>query len=460
MGLLTVAAMLPPHWEKKLIDMNVEDLKDDAIQRADYVFIGAMQVQQPSVEKIIEKCKQHGVKIVAGGPLFTTNRDDYDEIDHLVLNEAELTLPNFIKDLEDGKLKHIYTSQAWADITKTPLPLWELIDPRKYACMNIQYSRGCPYDCEFCDITVLYGRKPRTKTITQIIDELEYLYQRGWRGSVFVVDDNFIGNKRKLKEEVLPGIINWIRQRKYPFSFLTEASLNLADDKVLVDMMVQAGFEKVFIGIETVNEESLKECNKFQNRNRDLVEAVKRIQRGGLEVQGGFIIGFDNDSPSIFDEMVSFIQESGIATAMVGMLTALRGTKLYKRLENENRLLQESTGNNTAPHVNFVTKMNVDVLIKGYENVIQTIYSPKNYYHRVIQFLKVYRYAPKTRSRIRIVEIRALIKSMYVLGIAGKERFYYWKLFFWSLIYSPYNFSTAITLAIYGFHFRKVFAKM
>ena len=388
LGLLTVAAMLPREWNKKLIDMNADDLKDDDIIRADYVFISAMSIQSDSTDQVIERCRKLNTKIVAGGPLFTSSPELYSDVDHLVLNEAEITLPRFLQDLSRGEPLKKYTTDDWAEITTTPLPQWDLIRMKNYSSMNVQYSRGCPYDCDFCDITVLYGRRPRTKSKEQVIAELDTLYYSGWRGPVFFVDDNFIGNKVKLKKEILPAIAEWMDKRKSPFFLNTEASINLADDDNLMKLMVRAGFEAVFIGIESPNEESLVECNKNQNRNRDLISSIKRIQDFGLEVQGGFIVGFDNDPPSIFEKLTNFIQESGIVTAMVGLLNAPKGTKLQKRLQEEGRLIKDFTGNNTDFTINFIPQMNSDVLLKGYKKILNTIYSPKYYYDRVMSFLK------------------------------------------------------------------------
>jgi radical SAM superfamily enzyme YgiQ (UPF0313 family) len=322
--------------------------------------------------------------------------------------------------------------------------------------MNVQYSRGCPFDCDFCDITVLYGRKPRTKTKEQVISELDALYFTGWRGPVFFVDDNFIGNKAKLKKEILPIIAEWNTKRKNPFYFNTEASINLADDNKLMQLMVTAGFEAVFIGIESPNEESLIECNKIQNRNRDLISSVKKVQESGLEVQGGFIVGFDNDPPAIFDKLTNFIQESGIVTAMVGLLNAPQGTKLQKRLFTEGRLLKDFTGNNTDFSINFIPQMDSDVLLNGYKKILNTIYSPKYYYERVMRFMKDFEPKKKKVFHLNPNYILALFKSMLKLGVIGEERIYYWKLFFWSLFRKPQLFSLAILFTIYGFHFRKI----
>ncbi len=455
LGLLTVAAMLPREWNKKLIDMNADDLKDDDIIRADYVFISAMSIQSDSTDQVIERCRNLNTKIVAGGPLFTSSPELYSDVDHLVLNEAEITLPRFLQDLSRGEPLKKYTTEDWAEITTTPLPQWDLIRMKNYSSMNVQYSRGCPYDCDFCDITVLYGRRPRTKSKEQVIAELDTLYYSGWRGPVFFVDDNFIGNKVKLKKEILPAIAEWMDKRKSPFFLNTEASINLADDDNLMKLMVRAGFEAVFIGIESPNEESLVECNKNQNRNRDLISSIKRIQDFGLEVQGGFIVGFDNDPPSIFEKLTNFIQESGIVTAMVGLLNAPKGTKLQKRLENEGRLLKDFTGNNTDFSINFIPQMSHKTLLDGYKKILDKIYSPQYYYERVTRFLKDFK--PKKKVfHLNMSYILALFKSMYRLGLLGEERIYYWKLFFWSLFRKPRLFSLAILFTIYGFHFRRI----
>ncbi len=457
LGLLTVASLLPDDWEIRLLDMNVDSVNDRMLKWADYVFISAMAVQRESVNKIIDRCQKLGVKIVGGGPLFTSEPDNYPQVDHLVLNEAEITLPAFLEDLQKGSLKRIYTSNEWADLAKTPIPRWDLIDFRKYVSMCLQYSRGCPFECDFCDITTLYGRIPRTKSKEQVVAELDSLYNHGWRGGVFMVDDNFIGNKKKLKEETLPVITEWMKEHKHPFTFYTQTSINLADDEELMKLMVQVGFNMVFIGIETPNEDSLAECNKIQNKSRDLVASVKKIQHFGLQVQGGFIVGFDSDPPTIFEKQIEFIQKSGIVTAMVGLLSAMRGTKLYQRLSNEKRIIKDGSGNNTDFTVNFIPKMPYETLLDGYKKIIATIYAPEHYYSRIKEFLKEYRPFTKRTVRISWCDLEAFFKSLFVIGFLGKERVHFWKLLGWSIIKRPTLFPLAVTYAIYGFHFRKVF---
>lgn len=455
LGLLTVAALFPANWETRLIDQNVRDVADPDLAWADLVFVSAMTIQRDAVRAILARCRTLGVTTVAGGPLFTSSPEEFPEANHLVLGEAELTLPPFLADLAAGRARHCYSTEGRADLGLTPLPRWELLDIRDYAAMNIQYSRGCPFDCEFCDITQLFGRRPRTKGREQLLAELDALHERGWKGGVFFVDDNFIGDRNKLKRELLPALIAWQEAHGHPFSFFTESSIDLADDPRLMALMVEAGFTEVFIGIETPYEEGLDESGKVQNRNRDLLESVKRIQRAGLQVQGGFIVGFDSDPASIFEKQIRFIQESGIVTAMVGMLTALRGTRLHRRLAEEGRLLRDTTGNNTAIALNFVTRMPADTLIRGYRQILKSIYSPRPYYRRVITFLKEYR-TPPGGFQPNPAHLRAFFSSILFLGVLGRERFQYWKLFAWSLARRPRLLPLAITLAIYGFHFRKV----
>jgi len=457
LGLLTVAAMIPEEWEKKFVDMNVKSLSDKELGWADLVFISATTVQKESVKEVIIRCKDMGVKIVAGGPLFTSSYDEFAEVDYLVLNEAEITLPPFLDDLRNCCAKHIYTSNQWADLSETPIPLWELVNISKYATMNIQYSRGCPYNCDFCDITLLYGHKPRTKDKDQILAELESLYSQGWRGEVFIVDDNFIGNRKKLKKEVLPAIVEWMENRKHPFTFVTQISINLSDDEELMRLMVQAGFDTVFVGIETPCEECLSECNKSQNKNRDLIACVKKVHKFGLQVEGGFIVGFDNDPLSIFENQIKFIQKSEIVTAMVGLLNALRGTRLHQRLEKENRLLKDDSGNNTDCSINFIPEMHHETLINGYKKILKTIYSPNYYYERVRGFLKNYKPSRKKKFQFSFSYFWAFLKSILFLGIIGKERFHYWRLFFVTMFKRPRLFPLAMKFAIYGFHFRKYF---
>jgi radical SAM superfamily enzyme YgiQ (UPF0313 family) len=456
LGLLTVASLLPASWGKKVIDLNIAKWNDKDLDGIDMVLISAMLIQEAGVEEIIQRCHGRGLKIVVGGPLFTISGEETldDRIDHYVLDEGEVTIPEFLADLEKGTPKRIYSSPERPALSRTPLPAWDLISFKKYATLPVQYSRGCPFNCDFCDIAILNGRVPRTKSSEQMLAEMEALYERGWRGGVFIVDDNFIGHKKQVKQ-LLPRLRQWGLERGYPFHFITEASLNLADDDELLKLMTEANFSQVFLGIETPHEGSLTECNKVQNAERDLEKSIHKIQQAGLEVMGGFIVGFDSDPPSIFEQQIRFIQRIGVVTAMVGLLHAVPRTPLYQRLKEQGRILKNSTGNNTDGTLNFIPKMDGQLLINGYRQIVETIYQPRQYYERISTFLKGYKPGLKGQ-RMKMRDVRAFVKSLYILGIFGRERFYYWKLLTTTLIKYRRAFPQAISYAIYGYHFRRV----
>ena len=458
LGLLTIANMLPADWNLKLVDMNVVRLKKKDLKWADYVFISGMTIQRDSAREVIQLSNEMGVKVVAGGPLFTTEYEDFTGVDHFILNEAEITLMDFLNDLKEGHTKQVYQTEEFADMHETPPPLWDLIDYKHYATMAIQYSRGCPFNCDFCNVTALLGHRMRLKTSTQILVELDALYESGWRSGIFFVDDNLIGNKKMLKDDLLPALIKW-RQDKSGIYFHTEVSINLADDPQLMRLMVQAGFNQVFIGIETPDETNLEECSKRQNLNRDMLADVKRIQNAGMQVQGGFILGFDNDTPSTFNRLIEFIQKSGIATAMVGILQAPIGTILYERMRKAGRLIRNFSGDNVDGATNIITRMNIDQLKDRYRKLIRHIYAPEQYYQRVKILLQEYdlqKYKPHINFDVIWRNANALINSVFKLGIFGKERKQYWSLFFWALFKKPRVFPLAITYSIYGYHFRKM----
>lgn len=454
LGLLTIAAMLPPEWNLKLVDLNVERLETADLHRADYVLLGAMIVHQDSVREIVARCQAANKPIIAGGPLFTTGHAAFPDIPHFVLGEAEDVMPQLVADLRNGQLRPVYQASHRPDITRMPPPRWDLINFRNYVTLSVQFSRGCPFDCEFCDIIVMNGRVPRTKRVEQMIAELESLRRRGWKNMVFIVDDNFIGNKSSTRA-LLHALIEWRRRTRTSIGFLTEASVNLADDPELCALMVEAGFKKVFVGIETPSLEALAECHKVQNRNRDLVASVKILQRAGLEVMGGFIVGFDSDSSDIFKRQFEFIQRSGVAQAMVGLLTALPQTRLWTRLKSEGRLETASTGNNTDAALNFKPRLNRDFLESGYRDLVKKLYEPQNYYRRIRVFLKSHRPAGP-RRRITRADVIAFLKSAWSLGIWHRERLHYWRLFASTLLRRPRQIPCAIELAIMGYHFRRV----
>ncbi len=460
LGLITVASLLPADWETKLIDMNIEKLRMEDILWADYIFLSAMNTQSRSATQVIDRCKALLKPVVAGGPLFTADYEKFGKVDHLVLNEAEITLPLFLDDLEKGCAKKIYQTKEFARVDKSPKPDYSLVKMNQYTSKSIQFSRGCPFNCEFCDITALLGHKCRIKTSGQIIAELQQLYNLGWRGEVFFVDDNFIGNKNILKSDLLPALINWMDKHDHPFHFTTEASINLADDEELMGLMTQAGFLSVFIGIETPEEISLEECNKVQNKNRNLVECVKKVQQAGMEVMGGFIIGFDSDSPNIFRRQIDFIQESGIISAMIGLLNAPTKSKLYKRLKEEGRILERWDGDNTSSAMNFIPKMDKKLLNAGFHEVIRGVYGGKAYYERVKKFLSDFHPKVKGRNKVDATRFRAFLRSIFIIGIFDSHRKYYWKLFFWSLIHRRDLFPMAITYSIVGYHYKKSYEKI
>jgi len=454
LGLLTLAPMLPEHWTPRLADLNVAPLKAVDLQWADIVFISGMVVQKNSAHQAIARCKEAGLPVVAGGPLFSSEPEAFGQVDHFVLDEAEETLPRFLADYEAGTPQPVYRAEKHPELAQTPIPDWDLVEMKKYSAMCIQYSRGCPYQCEFCNITTLFGHRPRIKSADQVVAELDSLYDHGWRSDVFFVDDNFIGHKKHLKTELLPALIRW-RQEHPEVKFYTEVSINLSDDVQLLDMMVSAGFTTVFVGIETPDEAGLEEAHKQQNRHRDMVEDVKRLHRAGLQVQGGFIVGFDSDTPSIFQRQIDFIQNSGIVVAMVGLLQAPVGTKLYERMKQAGRLLGNISGDNADGSTNIVPAMGLDPLRKGYQFLMQTLYTPKEYYRRVKTFLRDYT-PPWSTVSVRWPQIMAFLRSIYHLGIKGKERRQYWNLLGWTLIRCPRLFPVAITMTIYGHHFRKI----
>jgi radical SAM superfamily enzyme YgiQ (UPF0313 family) len=458
LGLITVSAMLPGHWQKKLVDMNTTNLLPEDIVWADYVFISAMYVQKESVNKVLDLCVKLKTKIVAGGPLFSQEFQNYPQIDHFVLREAEITLPPFLKDLEEtGQPKRMYTTEEYADLTQTPTPDYHLLTLKNYASMNLQVTRGCPFACDFCEITSLLGHKVRMKSTSQVLKELDTLYNLNWRGAVAVVDDNFIGNKNEVKNNLLPAMKQWMKQHQYPFKLTSQVSINLADDGELLALMVQAGFGSAFIGIETPDEVSLQSCNKIQNKNRDLLESVRTIQMAGIEVSAGFIVGFDSDTPSVFQRQTDFIQKSGIVSAMVGLLNAPKNTKLYNRLQSENRLTVEATGSNTDFTMNFVPTMDHQVLMDGYKSILQNIYTAKPYYKRVRQFIQNSRPLNACPKKISLGYLGAFFKSLLIIGIINPGRSEYWKLLIWTLRKDPSRMMDAMTFAVYGYHYRTVY---
>ncbi|MEE9235880.1 MAG: radical SAM protein [Candidatus Acidoferrales bacterium] len=455
LGLLTIAPMLPPHWKKRLVDTNIRPLTEADLKWADVALLSGMLVHKEDLLRLLGRCRARGLKTVIGGPVTSSVEELPQHADHVVIGEAEELVPQLAVDLEQGRAKPVYKALQLPGLDKTPLPDLSLIQSKYYSAMAIQYSRGCPFNCEFCDIIEIYGRRPRTKSPAQVVAELEQLYDRKWRSSVFIVDDNFIGNKKKVKE-LLPVVAEWNQRRGRPFTFFTEASVNLADDTQLLQQMKEAGFTRVFLGIETPVEASLREAQKLQNTNRSLLESVRRIQQYGMEVMAGFIVGFDNDPEDIFDRQVEFIRESAIPVAMVGLLLALPGTQLYRRLLKEGRIVNDGNGNNMDCTLNFIPKMDPQRLVEGYKSILQRIYHPDEYYERVRRFLAHYR--PTHHRRRSLSDYLALGRSIVQQGLLGEARGSYWKFFLEAATRYRYAFDIAITLAIMGHHFQTLTA--
>jgi radical SAM superfamily enzyme YgiQ (UPF0313 family) len=456
LGLMTISALLPTSWERRLIDMNVRPLKSSDIVWADIIFATAMLVQKDSLRHLVQIGKALGKRVVVGGPYVTTSMEDLPAADHFFLGEAETTFPEFLLDLERGEARRCYQAAERPALSNTPIPHFRLADLKQYSAMSVQYSRGCPFQCEFCDIIEIYGRVPRTKSNAQMLAELDALKATGWRGTVFIVDDNFIGNKRNVKR-LLPELADWQERNGRPFTFLTEASVNLADDDELLDGMRRAGFRRVFLGIETPVEESLKEALKLQHTRGNLLDSVRKIQSYGLEVMGGFIVGFDADPEDIFERQVNFIRESAIPLAMVGLLNALPDTQLWRRLKSEGRLLAQSSGDNTSYSLNFVPKMDASRLLEGYWSLMQTLYNPGQYYQRALDCLKR---VPQEESAPRhigfVYSVAAFMRIVFRLGIFDRWRREFWR-FLWRVgTQQREKFADALRLAAMGYHCRKL----
>ena len=459
LGLLTIASMFPPQYALRVVDMNVTPLEDSDLEWADMVFTSTMIVQRFSLQTVIERCNQAGLPVVAGGPHPTTFHDEIEGVDYFVLDEAEEIFPQFLRDLENGTPKAIYREPRKPDVTRTPIPRFDLIDMKNYHSMGVQFSRGCPFNCEFCDITKLYGRVPRTKTPDQLVDEFELLYQLGWRGQIFLVDDNFIGNKRDAMN-LLPVLARWQKAHGYPFTLFTEASVNLARMNALMDAMIDAGFDTVFLGIETPNPKALLKTKKPQNVSKReenfLFNAIRKIQGKGMQVQGGFILGLDGDDESVFDAQIDFIQAVGIPMAPIYLLTAVKGTDLYNRLKSENRILEVSIGGN-ATTLNFKPEMDPRILIEGYRRVTATLYDTtlENYFKRCLKLFEHLKPVPhllKPRSKnaifLELMSVRGKLSAnqvpAYMNFIAKVSRDH------------PKMLSKAISLAAMGYHFEKI----
>lgn len=465
LGLLTVAALLPQSYEPRLVDMNVAELKREDLQWADIVFVSAMLIQKQTFDEVVALCREHGKPVVAGGPYPISSFEKIEGVDYLVLDEAEYTLPAFLRDFERGKAKKIYRDERKPDLSLTPVPRFDLIDVTKYESMPVQFSRGCPFDCEFCDIIEMFGRKPRTKNPEQFLKEVDCLYATGFRGSLFIVDDNFVCNKHRVKELLRP-LADWQKEHGYPFTLSTEASITLAQDEELLDLMVDAGFTMVFIGIETPDAEILARTHKTQNLREDIMSSVVRIQKKGIEISGGFIMGFDGEGEDIFERQRLFIQQAGIPTAMVGLLIALPNTQLYRRLEREGRIIAESHGNNTHNfELNFVPQMAEEKLIDGYKWLLAEIYSARSYFQRSLTLIKRMAQAGKRGGdksgraeiprNVRLPDLIAFFRSLFRQGFSSYG-FHYLRYLIQVLFYDVTLIPRAVTVAVRGHHFIRI----
>jgi radical SAM superfamily enzyme YgiQ (UPF0313 family) len=456
LSLITVSSLLPANCEKRLVDLNIERLKDSQIEWADMVFITGMLAQKESLHEVVKRSKRRGKLIVLGGPYVTSTIEELPDADHIFQGEAETTLPQFFSDLARGEAKRTYKAPERPPLALTPVPDFSLVNLKRYSCMSVQYSRGCPFSCEFCDIIEIYGRSPRTKSNQQMIAEFDALKELGWRGPLFIVDDNFIGNKKNVRL-LLPELIEWQKKNGYPFSLLTEASVNLADDDELLNSMKEAGFRRVFLGIETPVEESLKEAQKSQNRG-NLLNSVRKIQSRGMEVMAGFIVGFDNDPEDIFERQIEFIRESAIPLAMVGMLNALPDTQLWRRLEREGRLLgADATGNNTIATVNFIPKMDVEKLITGYQRIMRTIYKPSEYYRRALDSLqRTPQDVPEAHQYHGLKAVAAFARIAFKLGVLDNDRREFWLFFIEAARKHHDRMAELLRHAAMAYHFRKL----
>jgi len=462
LGLVTVAALLPQEWEIRLLDLNVREMDPALLEWADIVMAGGMIPQQRSLLALIDLCHARGKRIAVGGQDPTSQPDVYASADYLVLDEGELTIPKFLGDLEAGATHGIYRAEDKPDITQSPTPRFDLLELRRYLHVGIQFSRGCPFNCEFCDIIELYGRKPRTKTAPQVLRELDCLYRLGYRGHVDFVDDNFISNKKAVMA-FLPELLTWSRQCGFPFYFSTEATINLADDPKLLAMMEVVDFRYVFVGIETPDKELLRRTQKKQNTGHPIVESVHRLNEHGMVVTAGFILGFDGETRGAAEAIVACVEAADISMAMVGLLTALPHTQLTRRLAREGRLpdgyslqrpdeVDQATGG-----LNFTPSRPRAEILEDFASILRCLYSPKRYFGRVLRLARRLRRKPKQlgSTRGRGTEISALGAVIWGLGFGRGTAWYFWRNVLAVLMTRPQNFEAAIHLMALFLHFRK-----
>lgn len=464
LGLMTVAALLPQDWNFKLIDLNTEPFQDSYFEWADIVCTGGMLSQQPGIIEIIRKAHEYGLKVVAGGPDPTCQPDLYSEADYLVIGEGENSIPRFLDDLNNGISKGVYHITEPVDLIRSVVPRYDLIRFSDYLIMGMQYSRGCPYDCEFCNVIELFGRKQRTKTINQIITELQCLYNLGYRGHIFFVDDNFLANGKSV-EELLISIAEWSEQNEYPFYFQAESSLNFASNDKFLQLMKKAEFRYLSIGLETPEDAVLEKAHKHQNMDKSIPGIIRKILSYGIIVDASFIIGFDNETEQSACLMINCIRDSGICMAMVGTLYALPDTQLARRLKNEGRLFQEVTMisnpsleiDQMTSGLNFLTKRPRSDILKDYSSIITNIYAPENYYKRLtylgLNLKPCYRYKPGTLKKIRL--LKSFINVCGKVGFNIRTGLLFWNLLFTILLKNPKALEPVVGFAAMYIHLSK-----
>ena len=453
LGLITVAGLLPQEWEFSLVDRNVNQVTEIQWQWADLVLLSGMIVQKDDMLLAIQEAHDRGKRVAIGGPYATSLPEEVAAADYLILDEGEITIPMFVEAISSGETSGKFRTEEKAAVTETPIPRYDLLDFEAYDNMSVQFSRGCPFQCEFCDIIVLYGRKPRTKEPQQLLKELDYIYELGWRGGVFMVDDNFIGNKRNVKL-LLKELKKWMKERDYPFSFDTEASVDLAKDEELLDLMAECSFKKVFLGIETPDESSLALTQKFQNTRDPLSESVDKITRSGLQVMAGFIIGFDNEKKGAGDRIVQFVEQTAIPMAMFSMLQALPNTALWHRLEKEGRLLDRGANINQTTLMNFIPTRPIEDIANEYVNGFYQLYDPKTYLDRTYRyFMKLGIPRHSGKRKIDSKSLKALSTICWRQGILRDTRWKFWHNLIRILIRNPKLVPLYLVACAYLEHF-------
>lgn len=479
LGLITLAAILPQHWEFRLMDLNAEDFSESDWAWADLVCVGGMLPQQNGILAVIDRALKDGKYVAVGGSDPSSQPDLYKHADVLVVGEGESAVPVWMKSWEEGNPRGVFKETEKPDVTLSPCPRYDLLNLNYYVQIGVQYSRGCPFNCEFCDIIELFGRKPRTKTPAQILKELTAIKELGYSGSIDLVDDNFIGNKRNVKRELLPALIEWNKQNKHPFFFCTEASMNMADDVKLMELMQQADFRVIFMGIESPDPDLLLMTQKSQNTVKPIVDRVRTLYKYGMVVTAGFIMGFDGEKRGMDRSMIKLIEDTGINMAMVGLLVALPNTQLTRRLLKEKRLLSFAgelindeadlhssardkdtfveVVDQTVAGLNFITTRDRIEILTEYKNVVTTVYQARNYFDRALRVGR--ELVCKSKHRPRPFELRrhmrGFIRASWAMTKDPETRWLYWRNLFLMLPRGHVAFEQVMRLMGIYLHFKK-----